>query len=102
MGPLGASDGAARSGSPLVNRLCERLGVGYGGWEAIAPLLGGEKGAQVTFHVDDGTVLDREPFLPGTGVVREARAYPDRVEVWDGATLVATYDDLSIGDVFGS
>ncbi|WP_454300813.1 hypothetical protein [Salana multivorans] len=54
------------------------------------------------FHIDDGTPIEREPFLKGTGVTREARAYANPVEVWDGQTLLATYDDLTVGDVFAS
>lgn len=88
------------SNSPLVNTLCSRLGVTYGGFDAIAPVLGAEQGMSITFHIDDGTPINREPFLQGTGIVREARAYVDRVEVWDGDTLIATYDDLSTADVF--
>lgn len=95
-------DGGTGSSSPLVTTLCARLGVRYGGWDTIAPLLGPEQGMSIVFHIDDGTPIEREPFLKGTGVTREARAYRNRVEVWDGEALLATYDDLSVADVFAS
>ena len=88
--------------TPFVALLCDRLGVDYGGWDTLAPLSpsAGEPGIAVTFHIDDGTTTPREIPLRGTGIVREARAFSDRTEVYDGGTLLARYDDLTSADAF--
>lgn len=90
--------------SPFVATLCQRLGVDYGGWDTMSPLPPdqGGPGSLVTVHIDDGsTPPAREGHLQGTGIVRTARVYPDRTEVYDGDTLLARYDDLTVMQMFG-
>lgn len=89
--------------TPFVATLCERLGVAYGGWDALGPLPpgAGGPGMQLVFHVDDGTPPRATHEGHGTGITREARVFADRTEVWDDGTLVARWDDLTTADVFG-
>ncbi|RIQ14406.1 hypothetical protein [Jiangella rhizosphaerae] len=90
--------------SAFVADICHRLGEGYGGFDTVTPLPPGSggPGAEVVIHVVGSADPDRPPFLRGTGIVRTARAYPDRTEVFDGDALLAVYDDLTVTDVFGA
>lgn len=90
--------------SAFVAEICDRLGEQYGGFDTVNPRPSGSSGpgVEVAIHVDGERDPDRPPFLQGTGVVRTARAYPDRTEVFDGDTLLAVYDDLTVADVFAA
>ncbi len=84
--------------------VCERLGIAYAGFDAMAPLPPGEgPGSLVTIHVDDGSAPPERPAdvpFAGTGIIRTARVFADRTEDYDGETLVATYADLTTADLF--
>lgn len=92
---------------PFVATLCERLGVRYGGWDAIAPLPTGVPGpgSLLVFHIEDGPLprRDRLAEVPrsGTGILRQARVFTDHTEVFDGERLLARYDDLTQAHLFG-
>ncbi|MFI1465132.1 hypothetical protein [Nocardia carnea] len=90
--------------SAFVAEVCHRLGEEYGGFDTVTPLPPGSggPGAEVVIHIAGACVPDRPASLQGTGIVRIGRAYADRTEVFDGDTLLAVYDDLTIADVFGA
>lgn len=94
-------EGMETSASPLVNTLCARLGVAYGGWDTMSPLPAGVgRGTQLVFHIDDGSGARAEPPQHGTGIVRQAHVFADRTEVYDGETLLARFDDLTAVNLF--
>lgn len=87
--------------SPFVAEVLRRIGEDYGGFDALAPLsaTAGGPGMEVAIHIAGTPDPDREPFLHGTGIIRTARVYPDRTEVYDGETLLARFEDLTTADL---
>ncbi|MGC4154895.1 MAG: hypothetical protein QM628_17890 [Propionicimonas sp.] len=89
---------------PFVAEVLSRIGEEYGGFDTTAPLTsgGGGAGIEVVMHIVGAALPSREPFLRGTGIVRTARVFADRTEVYDGDRLIARFDDLTTTDVFGA
>jgi len=89
--------------TPFVAEVLHRIGEEYGGFDVAAPLSPdrGGPGMEVVIHLRGTSEPRREPFLRGTGIMRTARVFADRTEVYDGDRLIARFDDLTTADVFG-
>ncbi|MFE7335911.1 MULTISPECIES: hypothetical protein [Streptomyces] len=90
--------------TPFIAEVLRRIGEGYGGFDTAAPLAPGRGGAgmELVIHIAGAPLPEREPFLRGTGIVRTARVFGDRTEVYDGERLIARFDDLTTADVVGA
>lgn len=90
--------------TPFIAEVLTRIGEQYGGFDTIAPLPPGRDGPgmEVAIHIARDPAPAREPSMRGTGLIRTARAFADRTEVYDGDRLIARFDDLTSADVFGA
>ncbi|QNG18030.1 hypothetical protein G4H71_03980 [Rhodococcus triatomae] len=93
-----------RDPTAFVAEILHRIGEQYGGFDAIAPFVpdAGGPGMEVTIHIAGPSDPERESLLQGTGIIRTVRVFADRSEVYDGARLIASFDDLTTADVFGT
>lgn len=89
--------------TPFIAEVLRRVGEEYGGFDAIGPLSpgAGGPGMEVVIHIAGSPDHAREPSLHGTGIIRHARVFADRTEVYDGDRLLARFDDLTTADVLG-
>lgn len=89
--------------TPFIAEVLTRIGEEYGGFDAIGPLPpgAGGPGMEVVIHIAGKPDPARDPSMHGTGIVRTARAFADRTEVYDADRLLARFDDVTSADVFG-
>ncbi|GAA3647844.1 hypothetical protein [Microbacterium marinilacus] len=89
--------------TPFIAEVLTRIGEQYGGFDAIGPLPPGTggPGMEVVIHIAGEPDQVRAPSMRGTGIIRTARVFADRTEVYDGYRLLARFDDLTSADVFG-
>ncbi|UFU07466.1 hypothetical protein [Ruania halotolerans] len=73
-------------------------------FDAITPLApgAGGPGMEVVIHVAGPAAPGRSEHMRGTGIVRIARVSKERTEVFADDRLIATFDDLTTADVFGT
>ncbi|RGE19261.1 hypothetical protein D1J51_12065 [Leucobacter sp. wl10] len=88
----------------FVAEVLQRIGEHYGGFDTIAPLApdAAGPGMEVTIHIAGRPDPIRTPSMHGTGIVRTARVFADRTEVYDGERLIARFDDLTTAHAFGA
>lgn len=89
--------------TPFIAEVLTRIGEEYGGFDAMGPLLSGAggPGMEVAIHIAGEPDPAREPWMRGTGIIRTARVFADRTEVYDADRLLARFDDLTSADMFG-
>lgn len=90
--------------TPFVAEVLQRIGEQYGGFDSISPLPPERGGPAMEFaiHIDGEPDPGRPEFAHGTGILRFARVFTDRTEVYDeNERLLARFDDLTKADAFG-
>lgn len=102
--PKSADPDARQGPTPFIAEVLQRIGEQYGGFDTLSPLPPdrGGPGMEVAIHIAGVPDPARESFLRGTGIVRTARVFADRTEVYDGDQPIARFDDLTSADVFGT